>query len=70
MKKTFKIIIVLVGAITLTTLGIDAADTLNGSRSTLLGQLAGGDALSACPAGMIEIAAKPTLGSNHDIDRH
>ncbi len=55
MKSIFKIILVLVGATVITALGIDAADTLSGSRTTLLGQLIGAPG-GTCPAGMIEVS--------------
>ncbi len=53
--KLLKVGAVICGAVLITALGIDAADTLQGSRSTLLGQVikAGDD--SACPAGMVEV---------------
>lgn len=58
--KWLKVGGVVFGALVLTALGIDAADTLQGSRSTLLGQLVGARA-GACPTGMIEVPAATTF---------
>lgn len=52
--KILRGLFVVFGALTITALGIDAADSLNGSRSTLLGQLIGGE-VSVCPEGMTEV---------------
>lgn len=46
--------LVVFGALAITALGIDAFDTLSGSRNTLLGQLVSTE-IGACPAGMIEM---------------
>ncbi len=59
-KKILTVSGVILGALIVTTLGIDAADTLKGSRSTLLGQLITA-ADGACPAGMIESPASVTF---------
>lgn len=48
------------GAIAITALGIDAADTLQGSRSTLLGQLVAVDT-EVCPSGMTHVPAATTF---------
>lgn len=46
---------VILGALMVTALGIDATDTLSGSRSTLLGQLISSGDQSVCPAGMVVV---------------
>ena len=51
---------VVFGAVVITTLGIDAADTLQGEQGTLLAQLAGVE-YSVCPAGMIKVPAATTF---------
>jgi len=58
--KWLKLGAVIFGAVLITALGIDAADTLTGSRSTLLGQLVatGGE---QCPEDMISVAAAATF---------
>lgn len=43
----------------ITALGIDAADTVNGSRATLLGQLIGAGEI--CPSGMAEVPGAVTF---------
>lgn len=58
--KWLKVGAVIFGAVFITALGIDAADTLSGSRSTLLGQVIGGQA-GACPAGMTEVPTAATF---------
>lgn len=58
--KWLKVGAVIFGAVLITALGIDAADTLTGSRSTLLGQLAATN-VDGCPDGMIAVAAAPTF---------
>ena len=52
--KWLKIGVVIFVAIAITALGIDAADTLQGSRSTLLGQIVSTET-KVCPEGMIEV---------------
>lgn len=52
--KWLKVGAVVFGAIAVTALGIDAADTVSGSRTTLLGQLISSQPVHACPAGMVE----------------
>lgn len=54
--KWLKIGGVIFGAVAITALGIDAADTLQGSRATLLGQLVSTET-AVCPEGMVELAA-------------
>lgn len=61
MKFFAKILLVIVGATTLTALGIDAADTFSGSRSTFLGQLIGSE-VGICPTGMIEVTVASSFG--------
>ena len=58
--KWLKIIGVMTGALIVTTLSIDAADTLSGSNGTLLAQLFQEDA-TACPDGMVYLPAAPTF---------
>jgi hypothetical protein len=58
--KWLKVGAVIFGAVLITALGIDAADTLSGSRSTLLGQVIGGEN-GACPSGMTEVATAGTF---------
>ena len=50
--KWGKVLAVVFGAVVITALGIDAADTISGSRSTLLGQLVSSQT-GACPSGMV-----------------
>ena len=59
--KWLKVGGVIVGALIITALGIDAADTLQGSRNTLLGQLASSGESGGCPAGMIKVSAATTF---------
>lgn len=54
--RWLKIGVVIVGAVTITALGIDAADTLTGKGGTMLGQLAGSQS-GVCPVGMVEVSA-------------
>lgn len=58
--KWGKIILIIFGAIMVTALGIDAADTVTGSRGTLLSELIGSRE-SLCPVGMVHIEAVPSL---------
>lgn len=58
--KWLKVGAVIFGAVLLTALGIDAADTLQGSRATLLGQVIGGDQSGVCPVGMVEVPMATT----------
>jgi len=51
--KWLKVGAVVFGALIITALGIDAADTLLGSRTTLLGQVVSFRGESACPSGMV-----------------
>lgn len=57
----------MVGAVLITALGLDAADTWRGSSGTLLGQLVGSQAEATCPAGMDEVAVGQTFTC---IDRY
>jgi len=58
--KWLKIGGVVFGAMAITALGIDAADTLQGSRSTLLGQLAATEN-GGCPDGMLTVPSATTF---------
>jgi hypothetical protein len=51
---------IIFGAVLITALGIDAADTLQGSQSTLLGQLASSND-GPCPVGMVHVPAGVTF---------
>lgn len=64
--KWLKVGVVLVGALVVTALGIDAADTLSGKGGTMLGQLVATDT-GVCPVGMIEV---PTALSFTCVDRY
>lgn len=55
MKKIATIVAVIVGAVIITALGIDAADTLNGREGTLLSGLGGSSVTSECPVGMVSV---------------
>lgn len=57
--KWGKGILVVLGALLVTALGIDASDTINGARGTLLSQVISSN--SACPSGMVEIENIPTV---------
>ena len=59
--KWLKVGAVIFGALIITALGIDAADTLSGSRSTLLGQLISFESSGLCPKGMIEVGMSETF---------
>jgi formylglycine-generating enzyme required for sulfatase activity len=54
--------LVIVGALIITALGIDAADTINGNTGTLLSQvISRGETSGGCPQGMVAIATIPSL---------
>jgi hypothetical protein len=53
--KIIKIMLVIVGAVGVTALGIDAADTLRGAEGTLLSQVISSVPESECPSGMTRI---------------
>lgn len=59
-KHGTRFLLVTVGIVVLTALGIDAADTISGSRNTLLGQLVG-SVEGSCPAGMMEVSVAATF---------
>lgn len=59
--KSLKIGGVIVLAAVLTALGIDASDTLSGSKNTLLGQLISSKENSLCPEGMIQVPSALTF---------
>lgn len=58
--KWLRVVGVIFGAVAVTALGIDAADTLQGSRSTLLGQLAA-TGEGGCPSGMVAVPSATTF---------
>jgi len=58
--RWLKVGAVVFGAVAITALGIDAADTLQGSRSTLLGQVIS-HSEGACPKGMVEAPMAQTF---------
>ena len=59
--KWLKVGAVIFGALVITALGIDAADTLSGSRGTLLGQVFGSAQTGKCPTGMIQATTAQTF---------
>lgn len=59
--KWLKVGAVIFSAVLITALGIDAADTLQGSRSTLLGQVIGSADNGKCPAGMAPVPMASTF---------
>lgn len=59
--KWLKVGAVIFGALLITALGVDAADTLSGSRSTLLGQIISSKSAGACPKGMVEAPMAQTF---------
>lgn len=58
--KWGKTIMVVVGALIVTALGIDAADTIGGAKGTLLSQVISGRE-GVCPSGMTEVNAIPNV---------
>jgi len=58
--KWWKITLVIFGAVIVTALGIDAADTLQGNSGTMLSQLISKDG-GTCPLGMVSIDTMSTL---------
>jgi hypothetical protein len=65
--KLLLLLVVMVGALTLTALGIDAADTWRGASGTLLGQVIGSERNQVCSEGMSEV---PTAQTFRCIDRY
>ncbi|MBY0310043.1 formylglycine-generating enzyme family protein [Patescibacteria group bacterium] len=59
--KQLRIIGVIMGALVITALGIDASDTWRGSQSTMLAQLIGSTNDGVCPDGMVEVATGRTF---------
>jgi formylglycine-generating enzyme required for sulfatase activity len=57
--KWLRVGAVVFGAVLITALGIDAADTLNGSRATLLGQVI--SSKDGCPSGMTSVPMANTF---------
>jgi len=58
--RFLKIISIIIVALTITTLAIDATDTLTGKGGTMLGQLIGSE-VEMCPSGMIHVPAALTF---------
>lgn len=56
--KFWRIAFVVFGALSITALGIDAADTIRGAEGTLLSQVIG-KREGVCPSGMVEVDAVP-----------
>jgi formylglycine-generating enzyme required for sulfatase activity len=65
--KSFRLLAVIVGAVGITALGLDAADTWRGASGTLLGQLAGSQMEVVCEEGMVTVTAGQTFRC---IDRY
>lgn len=61
MKRVLKVGAVIFGAVVVTALGIDAADTMSGSRTTLLGQIISTSDQGGCPEGMVGVPMSNTL---------
>jgi hypothetical protein len=59
--KWGRVILVVFGALIVTALGIDAADTLQGKGGTLLSQVISRDKGGPCPAGMTHVSNIPTV---------
>lgn len=59
--KWLKVGAVILGALVITALGIDASDTLSGSRNTLLGQVISTKEVGVCPKGMVEAPMATTF---------
>jgi formylglycine-generating enzyme required for sulfatase activity len=57
--KWGRTILIVVGALVITALGIDASDTLNGADGTLLSQVI--RSKSNCPTGMVSVEAVPGI---------
>ncbi|MCA9366203.1 SUMF1/EgtB/PvdO family nonheme iron enzyme [Candidatus Kaiserbacteria bacterium] len=65
--KAVKYLLICGVAVLITALGIDAADTLQGSSGTMLAQLLGSNEQAGCPTGMLEI---PTAGTFTCVDQY
>jgi hypothetical protein len=59
--RALKIFGIVMGALVLTALGIDASDTWRGSSTTLLGQLISSTPGGVCPSGMVEVVTGRTF---------
>lgn len=59
--KWGKTMAVILGAVIVTALGIDAADTMNGSSGTLLSQVIGGNESGSCGEGMAKVENIPGI---------
>ncbi len=57
MKRAAYSFVVIIAAVVVTAVGIDAADTLQGVRGTMLAGLMGQEAQARCPHGMVEVPA-------------
>ena len=55
LKKVLQVAGVILGAVAITALGIDAADSLDGRGGSLLSQLGGSQTKSECPSGMTPV---------------
>ncbi len=59
--KILRTLVIMVGAVAITALGLDAADTWRGSSGTLLGQLVGSQEEASWPGGMVEVIGGQTV---------
>lgn len=59
--KWWKVTLIIIGAVGVTALGIDAADTLSGVRGTLFSQVIDAGPSSGCPQGMAVIENNPSV---------
>jgi formylglycine-generating enzyme required for sulfatase activity len=59
--KWGRIALVIFSALIITALGIDAADTIHGSKGTLLSQVLSSSSKGGCPQGMSPVEAMPTM---------
>jgi hypothetical protein len=57
--KWGRVILIICCAVLITALGIDASDTINGSKGTMLSQLVGSK--DTCPSGMYEVEGVPNI---------
>ena len=61
MKWGVKLLLVIVFAVVITALGIDASDTLRGSSATFLASVIGSNSTAKCPIGMQYVASALTF---------
>ncbi len=59
MRKWGRVTLVILGAVIVTALGIDAADTMSGKDGTLLSRVI--ETSEKCPSGMVEVGAVPGI---------